>query len=249
MSVFALAGNADALRPPWFAATRAAALVRRQIRGQRSLLTWKTSTLWASAPALQTRLLGEFERWLAEHLKAPARTSVDSSAKVFCSIRAARLWQPSLYVWAAFVQSGNTFYQKNRLLLRPYVPLCWDLLTRWDRFCYSPPQSSTCFDCTRHDESGTGLDLAASVRGHWAFFSWRGSSRRKELPAFTLQDEASSLYVGVEKPKMGNRGSGRVQNFLVREHDFICFAQKVYGRSEAPLFGASPSLFGGAGTS
>ena len=43
---------------------------------------------------------------------------------------------------------------------------------------YGPPQSSACLDCTRHDEFGTGLEVAAGGRGHCAFFSWRGSSRR-----------------------------------------------------------------------
>ena len=204
--------------------------------------------------ALQAKLLGEFERWLAENLSAPARTSVDSSAMVFCSVLRAygnhlyMTGQP-LYKWRRLC----AFCQKNRLLLRPYMPLCWDLVTRWERICPTVHRNPVPLSVAKAMMSlalGWGWPRMVAVIG----LPFHGVARVGEhlgavrscllLPCDILEEETSSLYVWVEKPKTGNRGSGRVQHFVVREPDFVFFAQDGSDAPEAPLCGASPSAFG-----
>ena len=176
--------------------------------------------------ALQAKLLGEFERWLAENLSAPARTSVDSSAMVFCSVLRAygnhfyMTGQP-LYKWRHLC----AFYQKNQLLLRPYMRLCWDLVTRWERICPTVHRNPVPVSVAKAMMSlalGWGWPRMAAVIG----LSFHGVARVGEplgavrscllLPCDILEEETSSLYVRVEKPKTGNRGSGRVQQSVVR---------------------------------
>ena len=83
---------------------------------------------------LQSRLLEEFFAWLRAGLSPPALASVETCAMVFCCLLRSygnhlfSSGQP-LYKWRHLC----AYYQKNKLLLRPYMPLCWDLVTRWER--------------------------------------------------------------------------------------------------------------------
>ena len=84
--------------------------------------------------ALQRRIVGEFFEWLGNALSPPALANVETSAMVFCTLLRSfgnHLYssgQP-LYKWRHLC----AFFQKNRLALRPFMPLCWDLVSRWER--------------------------------------------------------------------------------------------------------------------
>ena len=65
------------------------------------------------------------------------------------------------------------------------------------------------------------------------------------LPRDLLWDELSTCYVRVEAPKTGNRGSGRVQHFVVRQPTFVRFLGRLLAESSLtePLFSGSASTF------
>ncbi|CAE7913453.1 unnamed protein product, partial [Symbiodinium necroappetens] len=90
----------------------------------------------ARTQALQHRLLADFRTWLASQLSRPARLSLEGCAMAFCAVLRAygnHLFQTGqpLYKWRHLC----AYFQKERLALRPYMPMCWDLTTRWERLC------------------------------------------------------------------------------------------------------------------
>ena len=93
----------------------------------------------ARTRALQDRIVGHFTAWVGAYLSPPAVVSLHACPMAFCSVlRAYGNWlfqsgEP-MYKWRHLC----AFYQKNRVLLRPYMPLCWELATRWERL--RPPQ-------------------------------------------------------------------------------------------------------------
>ena len=65
------------------------------------------------------------------------------------------------------------------------------------------------------------------------------------LPEDFLEDELTSAFVRVERPKTGHRGGGRVRHFSITDKEFVRFLSRaLQGMSpEDSLFSGSPSTF------
>ena len=205
--------------------------------------------------ALQARVLADFRVWLGAYFTPPAQRSVEGCAMVFCAVLRCygqHLYssgQP-LYKWRHLC----AFYQKEKLALRPYMPACWDLATRWERLCPATHRTPTPFALAMAVMSlalSFGWARFAAVVG-LAFF---GAARVGEpllarraallLPRDFLLPSLENCYVRVEAPKTRFRGTGRVQHFVVKRKAFVAFLDKLVGDSppEERLFAASASTF------
>ncbi|CAE7648407.1 Cdk10, partial [Symbiodinium necroappetens] len=209
----------------------------------------------ARTQALQHRLLTDFRTWLASQLSRPARLSLEGCAMAFCAVLRAygnHLFQTGqpLYKWRHLC----AYFQKERLTLRPYMPMCWDLTTRWERLCPTAHRTPVPYALAR---AVISLSLALG----WARFaavvglSFYGTARVGEplrahrgailLPSDLLLDELPACYVRVEAPKTSHRGTGRVQHFVVREPSFVKFLERLLANDPLTqkLFPASAATF------
>ena len=192
--------------------------------------------------ALQARLLAEFRGWLVSQFSRPARLSLEGHL-LFQS------GQP-LYKWRHLC----AYFQKERLALRPYMPMCWDLTSRWERLCPTAHRTPI-----PHALARAVIALALSLG--WARFaavvglSFFGTARVGEplnahrgailLPSDLLLDEIPTCYVRVEAPKTSHRGTGKVQHFVVKEPPFVRFLERLLAGCalEEKLFAASAATF------
>ena len=110
-----------------------------------------------------------------------------------------------LYKWRHLC----AFFQKERLTLRPYMPLCWDLATRWERLCPTAHRTPIPYALAR-----AVISLALALG--WARFaavvglSFFGTARVGEplrahrgailLSRDLLLDDLPTCYVRVEAP-------------------------------------------------
>ena len=155
-----------------------------------------------------------------------------------------------LYKWRHLC----AFFQKNRLALRPFMPLCWDLVSRWERL-----------QPTTHREpvplALVKALLSLALSWNWVRFvvvaglAFFGAARIGEplrarrsqvlLPSDVLDAELTACYVRVENPKSQHRGTGKVQHFAVRDVAFVRFLEQALQKDkpETPLFPASPATF------
>ncbi|CAE7735652.1 unnamed protein product, partial [Symbiodinium necroappetens] len=204
---------------------------------------------------LQRRLLSDFDAWLASRLSRPARLSLEGCAMAYCAVLRAygnylfQTGQP-LYKWRHLC----AFFQKERLSLRPYMPLCWDLATRWERLCPTAHRTPIPYALVRAMIS-LGLALGWARFAAVVGLSFYGTARVGEplrahrgailLPCDLLVDETPVCYVRVEAPKTGHRGAGKVQHFVVGEAAFVRFLERLLARSplEEKLFPASAATF------
>ena len=209
----------------------------------------------ARTQALQARLLEDFGAWLAARLSRPALLSLEGCAMAYCAVLRAygnylfQTGQP-LYKWRHIC----AYFQKERLSLRPYMPLCWDLATRWERLCPTAHRTPIPYALVRAMIS-LGLALGWARFAAVVGLSFYGTARVGEplrahrgailLPCDLLVDELPVCYVRVEAPKTGHRGAGKVQHFVVREAKFVRFLEKLLSRSplEEKLFPASAATF------
>ncbi|CAE7720841.1 unnamed protein product, partial [Symbiodinium necroappetens] len=179
--------------------------------------------------ALQTRLLADFGVWLGANFSAPAVPS---------------------YKWRHIC----AYFQKENLLLRPYMPLCWDLVTRWERVCptaHRTPIPHALAKAVISVALGFGWPRFAAVVG----LSFYGTARVGEpllakrsavlLPQDLLLDDLPTCYVRVEAQKSAHRGTGRVQHFVVRQAVFVDFLSRLLGGRplEERIFSATASTF------
>ena len=205
--------------------------------------------------ALQARLLAEFRGWLVSQFSRPARLSLEGCAMAFCTVLRAygnHLFQSGqpLYKWRHLC----AYFQKERLALRPYMPMCWDLTSRWERLCPTAHRTPI-----PHALARAVIALALSLG--WARFaavvglSFFGTARVGEplnahrgailLPSDLLLDEIPTCYVRVEAPKTSHRGTGKVQHFVVKEPPFVRFLERLLAGCalEEKLFAASAATF------
>lgn len=149
------------------------------------------------------------------------------------------LWPSLVNHWTA-----SLLFQKNRLLLRPYMPLCWDLVTRWERLCPTTHRTHVPYAVF-----AAMMSLAIS----WLWTSWAaitglafyGPARIGEclavvrrnilLPSDLLAGSDGSCYVRLSEPKSRHRGMGRSQHLSIKVPGFVTFLERV-------LAGAHPSL-------
>ena len=204
---------------------------------------------------LQTRLLADFRVWLGANFSAPAVRSLEGCAIAFCTVLRAygNFLFPSgqpLYKWRHIC----AYFQKENLLLRPYMPLCWDLVTRWERVCptaHRTPIPHALAKAVISVALSFGWPRFAAVVG----LSFCGTARVGEpllarrsavlLPQDLLLDDLPTCYVRVEAPKSANRGTGKVQHFVVRQAVFVDFLSRLLGRLplEEKIFAATASTF------
>ena len=205
--------------------------------------------------ALQARLLAEFRGWLVSQFSRPARLSLEGCAMAFCTVLRAygnHLFQSEqpLYKWRHLC----AYFQKERLALRPYMPMCLDLTSRWERLCPTAHRTPI-----PHALARAVIALALSLG--WARFaavvglSFFGTARVGEplnahrgailLPSDLLLDEIPTCYVRVEAPKTSHRGTGKVQHFVVKEPPFVRFLERLLAGCalEEKLFAASAATF------
>ena len=205
--------------------------------------------------ALQTRLLADFGVWLGANFSAPAVRSLEGCAMALCTVLRAygnflfSSGQP-LYKWRHIC----AYFQKENLLLRPYMPLCWDLVSRWERVCptaHRTPIPHALAKAVISVALGFGWPRFAAVVG----LSFYGTARVGEpllakrsavlLPQDLLLDDLPTCYVRVEAPKSAHRGTGRVQHFVVRQAVFVDFLSRLLGGRplEERIFSATASTF------
>lgn len=210
--------------------------------------------------ALLAAFLGQFRDsgsrgWLASQFTRPARLSLERCAMAFCAVLRAygnHLFQTGqpLYKWRHLC----AYFQKEQLTLRPYMPMCWDLTTRWERLCPTAHRTPVPYALAR-------AVISFSLALGWARFaavvglSFFGAARVGEplrahrgailLPSDLLLEALPTCFVRVEAPKTSHRGTGRVQHFSVKEPAFVKFLERLLAndRLTERLFPASAATF------
>ena len=209
----------------------------------------------AATAKLQNRVLAGFEAWLSEGLSDSARRSLSACAMAFCAL---------LRAYGDFLfRSGSPMYiyrhllaymQKNRIELRPCLPVAWDLLTRWERVqpvTHRVPLPEAMFKAMFALGVLKGWYRWCAVLGLAYFGIARAGeplrAHRKDLllPSDTLSDLSVGAFMAVRSPKTAFRGKGKVQRICIKDVDFCIFLEHVLSRAppEDLLYRGSPSSF------
>ena len=209
----------------------------------------------AATAKLQRRVLEGFEEWLLQGLSGPACRSLASCAMAFCTLLRAygdflfRSGSP-MYVYRHLL----AYMQKNRLELRPYMPLAWDLLSRWEKVQpvrHWLPMPEALFRAMFALGMLRGWRRWCAVLG-LAFFGIARTgeplrARRKDLllPSDTLSEPSVGTFMAVRSPKTASRGKGRVQHICIKDVSCSLFLEAVFARAspEEMLYSGSPSAF------
>ena len=137
------------------------------------------------------------------------------------------------------------YMQKNRLELRPFLPLAWDLLSGWERIQpvkHRVPMPEPLFKA---------IFALGLLRG-WVRWCARAGeplrARRKDLllPSDTLPGIEVGVFMAVRAPKTAFRGKGRIPHVCVKDRAFsIIFLELVFERvpAEDMLYRGSASSF------
>ena len=204
---------------------------------------------------LQERVLQGFREWLSSGLSVPALTSLESCAMAYvCLLRAYgdHLFQQSepMYKFRHLL----AWYQKHKLHLRPYMPLAWDMLTRWERLV--PVQHRVPMP-----EALLRAMLALALQRRW--FRWaailaisfygvarvgeplRACRRDLLLPSDSLSAPEVGVFLCVRAPQTASRGRGRVQHVCIKTLEIVLYLEWVFGQDspDEPLYaGSAPSF-------
>ncbi|CAE7651862.1 unnamed protein product [Symbiodinium sp. CCMP2456] len=204
---------------------------------------------------LQNRVLADFEGWLRSGLSDSALGSLSSCAMAYCTMIRAygdHLYRSKgpMYVYRHLL----AYMQKNRLGLRPYLPMAWDLLSRWERV--EPVQHRV----PMPEALYKAMFALGLLRG---WFRWcsifgiacHGIARAGEplralrkdllLPSDALSPLATGTFMAVRGPKTAFRGKGRVQHLCIKDAGFSAFLEYVYSRvpPDERLYRGSASAF------
>ncbi|CAE7307382.1 unnamed protein product, partial [Symbiodinium sp. CCMP2456] len=204
---------------------------------------------------LQNRVLADFEGWLRSGLSDSALSSLSSCAMAYCTMIRAygdHLYRSKgpMYVYRHLL----AYMQKNRLGLRPYLPMAWDLLSRWERV--EPVQHRV----PMPEALYKAMFALGLLRGWFRWCSifgiaYHGIARAGEplralrkdllLPSDTLSPLATGSFMAVRGPKTAYRGKGRVQHLCIKDASFSAFLEYVYSRvpPEERLYRGSASAF------
>lgn len=182
---------------------------------------------------LQERVLEEFRDWTRQRFSTQAERSLTSEPLVFCSL--VRVYGDWCF------QNGFPMYkfrhllawlQKNRFELRPFLPLCWDLLTCWERIrppIHRTPLPKAVFEAMMSLALQRGWVRWACVTG-LAFYGvarlgepLRAARSDLLLPSDLLDSELSGCFLQIRKPKSGFRGRGVVQHCSIKQPEFVRF--------------------------
>ena len=207
------------------------------------------------ALALQDRIWKDFLTWIADTLTPGAARSVMSQPfllALFAKEYGNFLYSSgkSLFVFRHFL----VYLQQNLVLVKPYMGICWNMVTRWELIEPTVHRVPLPFAVFR-------AMIGVALGWNWKRFSailvlgFFGIARpgeplaayRKELilPRDMMEEEAEVCYLKILKPKTRHRGRGVIQHISLSDPQYIRFLDAVYGSSSAAerLFDCSPSAF------
>ncbi|CAE7735292.1 unnamed protein product, partial [Symbiodinium necroappetens] len=213
------------------------------------------SLVTAATAKLQSRVVLGFEEWLLQGLSDRALRSLSSCAMAYCTLLRAygdylfRSGSP-MYLYRHLL----AFMQKNRLELRPYMPLAWDLLSRWERVQpvrHRAPMPEAVFKALFALGAIRGWRRWCAILGLAYFGIARAGeplrTQRKDLllPSDTLSPASIGTFMAVRSPKTAFRGKGRVQHICIKDVDFSLFLEGVYAKvpPDDLLYNGSPASF------
>eukprot|EP00435_Cladocopium_sp_Y103_P047846 s453_g14.t1 len=204
---------------------------------------------------IQDKVWRTFLEWM--------RKSLSSGA-----VRSAMV-QPTLLVYLAreygnyLYSSGKSlfvfrhllvFLQQNFATARPYMNLCWSMVSRWEMTeptIHRTPLPFSVFKAM----------IAVALGWKWYRFTgvltlgFLGIARPGEplaacrrdlvLPRDMLSDDFSVAYLRILKPKTRHRGGGRTQHLAIHENTFVELLDAIFGdlSPEDRLLECSPSAF------
>ena len=205
--------------------------------------------------ALQTKVWENFRRWLDSRLSPGAVRSVLSQHGLLAEV---------LKEYGCFLYSGGqslytfrhlvVFTQQSFLGIKPFMHVCWDLITRWE--IVEPPSHRLPIP-----EAVLKAMISVSIMWGWKCFAailgiaFYGISRPGEplrafrqnliLPTDLLQDDLSTVFLRIENPKSRRRGLGRIQHISVDYKPLVLFLERLYGSwsPERRLLDMSQSAF------
>ncbi|CAE7238074.1 unnamed protein product [Symbiodinium sp. CCMP2456] len=209
----------------------------------------------AATAKLQVRVVDGFEEWLLQGLSDSALKSLATCAMAYCSLLRAygdflfRSGQP-MYMFRHLL----AYMQKQRLELRPYMPMAWDLLSRWERVQpvrHRIPMPEAIFQALFALGALRGWFRWCAILGLAYFGIARAGeplrAQRKDLllPSDTLSPISVGVFMAVRSPKTAFRGKGRVQHLCIKDTGFCSYLESVYARAspEDLLYNGSPSAF------
>ena len=205
--------------------------------------------------ALQTKVWENFRRWLDSRLSRDAVRSVLSQHGLLAEV---------LKEYGCFLYSGGqslytfrhlvVFTQQSFLGIKPYMHVCWDLISRWE--VVEPPSHRLPVP-----EAVLKAMISVSLLWNWKSYAailgiaFYGISRPGEplkacrqqliLPSDLLQDDLSTVFLRIENPKSRRRGLGRIQHISIEYGPLVVFLEGLYSSwpSERRLLEMSPSAF------
>ena len=209
----------------------------------------------AKTLALQDKVWAGFLEWMSSTL-SPA-TVKSAMAHAFLLVLFAREYGnycyatgKSLYVYRHFL----VFLQQNHVTIKPYMSLCWTLVSRWELMeptVHRVPLPEVVFKAM----------MVVALNWRWFRFcailslGFYGIARPGEplaafrnellLPRDLMNEELSVAYLKVLKPKTRHRGRGVVQHLSIYEAKVIGFLTRLFADVDPAerLFACSPGSF------
>ena len=205
--------------------------------------------------ALQDKIWSNFLEWLSNTLSSGASGAAMAHPYLlvlFAKEYGNHLYAAgrSLFVYRHFL----VFLQQNFLTIKPYMPICWSLVTRWEMLeptVHRTPLPFAIFKAM----------VTVGLSWKWYRFiailvlGFLGIARpgeplaafRKELilPVDLLSEDSNVLYLKILKPKTRHRGGGVIQHISLHDKEYIQFLTALYdgADSEERLFNCSGGSF------
>ena len=215
---------------------------RRPRQQQRLGVLEEVPLVEAKTRALQDKIWGGFVNWLKDTLSPPAVRSAMSHPVLlvqFAKDYGNYLYATgkSLYVYRHLV----VFMQQNFVTIKPYMGLCWTMISRWEMMeptVHRVPLPAVLFRAMLSICIGWGWKRFASI----LILGFLGIARpgeplaakRREqvLPSDMMSEGPDVVYLKILKPKTRFRGRGLTQHISVHEPVYIAFLESVYRASQ-----------------
>eukprot|EP00438_Fugacium_kawagutii_P022650 Skav224874 [mRNA] locus=scaffold1112:121111:123981:+ [translate_table: standard] len=203
---------------------------------------------------LQDKIWSNFKSWLRHSMSSGAVRSAMSHpvllvflAKEYGNFLYAT--GKSLYIFRHLL----VFLQQNFITAKPFMGVCWAMVTRWERVeptVHRVPLPFALFKTMLAVSLGWGWPKFAGI----LVLAFYGIARPGEpLSALRSQlvlprdmlDEKLVAYLQVLKPKTRHRGRGLIQHLSVHEAAYVVFLDRVFGDlpSDSRLYRCTPGSF------